>query len=225
MKAPITRGFPSLWHDRIRPHFWLKAFGSAAIMTGFFIAYFAVLRQPLGPAFEVPFTWLDSWIGFHPLSIIPYASLWIYVCLPSSVMKDFPALLVHAIGALVLCAVGLFIFLVWPTSTPPVDLDWSRYPGMSLIKSVDAAGNACPSLHAAFAVFAGLWLHRLMRELHAPRWMHAVNWIWALAILYSTIATRQHVAIDTLCGIVLGWMAARLNLRFTPAPHPCSASH
>lgn len=218
------RGLRALWRERLRPWFWLKVLGTAALMSTFFIAYFHVLRHPLGPPFEVPFTAPDRWIGFHPFALVPYVTLWVYVCLPSSLMRDLRELLVHGAGAVALCAVGLAIFAIWPTSTPVVDLDWSRYPGMELIKSVDAAGNACPSLHAAFAVFACLWLQSVLAGLRAPRRLHVLNVLWAIAILYSTIATRQHVFIDTLSGTAIGWLAARLNLRFLPVAAACSGS-
>lgn len=218
------RGFTALWRRCIRPWFWLKIAGTTVLMSGFFIAYFHILRHPLRAPVEIPFTAADHWIGFHAFALLPYVSLWVYVCLPSSLMPDFRRLLGHALGALGLCLVGLVIFAVWPTSTPRVDLDWTLYPGMELIKSVDAGGNACPSLHAAFAVFACLWLRNVLAGLRAPRWLHALNVFWAVAILYSTIATRQHVAIDTLSGTLIGWLAAWINLRLVPAPAACSGS-
>jgi membrane-associated phospholipid phosphatase len=95
---------------------------------------------------------------------------------------------------------------------------------MLFLKNVDAAGNACPSLHAAFAVFACLWFERVLQEMKRPHWVHVANVIWALAILYSTIATRQHVAIDTLAGSLLGWMVGRVNLKHGPALPSCTAS-
>ena len=39
------------------------------------------------------------------------------------------------------------------------------------------------------------------------------NWLWCLGILYSTIATRQHVAIDVAAGAVLGAVVAVCHLR------------
>jgi membrane-associated phospholipid phosphatase len=38
--------------------------------------------------------------------------------------------------------------------------------------------------------------------------VRALNWIWCLGILYSTVATRQHVFLDVLAGAALGAVIA-----------------
>ncbi len=88
---------------------------------------------------------------------------------------------------------------------------------MLFLKNVDASGNACPSLHVAFAVFAAGWLDRVLRRLHASQPALALNILWAVAIAYSTLATHQHVALDVLAGALLGWIFVRINLFVSPA--------
>lgn len=39
------------------------------------------------------------------------------------------------------------------------------------------------------------------------------NWTWCIGIIYSTLATRQHVTVDVLAGLMLGVLAAYLPLR------------
>jgi membrane-associated phospholipid phosphatase len=78
---------------------------------------------------------------------------------------------------------------------------------------MDASGNALPSLHVATAVFSGIWLHHLLRRFGAPPWILILNWAWCTGIVYSAMATRQHVAVDVLAGLVLGVLAAGLSLR------------
>ena len=60
----------------------------------------------------------------------------------------------------------------------------------------------------AFAVFTAVWFARILRELGASRLILAVNWLWCAGILYSTIATRQHVFLDVLAGAGLGLVVA-----------------
>ena len=79
-----------------------------------------------------------------------------------------PLLLFGAwIGAL--CLACLAVFWVFPTAVPAAGIDWSLHPEMAVIKGLDAAGNACPSLHVGSAVFAAAWLARLFRTIGAPR--------------------------------------------------------
>lgn len=84
--------------------------------------------------------------------------------------------------------------------------------GLALLEGVDTAGNACPSLHVAIAVYSALWLHAQLRQVGAGRNWLAANWTWCLAIVYSTLATKQHVALDALGGILLGSAGALVAL-------------
>ena len=107
---------------------------------------------------------------------------------------------------------GFFFFLFWPTAVPAANIDWEQNYGFSILKGVDAAGNACPSLHVATAVFSAVWLNRQLLEVGAPRIVRAFNWAWCVGIAYSTLATKQHVAVDMVAGVILGMIAASLSL-------------
>jgi membrane-associated phospholipid phosphatase len=78
---------------------------------------------------------------------------------------------------------------------------------------LDAAGNACPSLHVATAVFAAIWLDALLSEMRTGGVVRGANWAWCLGILYSAMATKQHVAIDVFAGAALGMVVAVLAVR------------
>jgi membrane-associated phospholipid phosphatase len=95
---------------------------------------------------------------------------------------------------------------------PSSDIVWSQHPLTAFLKNVDASGNACPSLHVAFAVFTLGWLHRLLHEMGAGLTIKTVNWLWCAAIVYSTIATRQHVVLDVVAGAALGAIIVTANL-------------
>lgn len=197
-------GWPREAGRRITAQLWLKSLGIPGFIALFFVAYFLLLHFPLFPVTVMPATALDRWIGFHPWAIVLYFSLWVYVCLPPALCDSRATLLSCLSAASGLSLVAMLVFLFWPTATPAFQIDWSRYPSFDFLKSADLARNACPSLHAGFAVFSGLWLARELRVLRAPAVMQVVNVVWCLAILYSTIATRQHVALDIYAGSGLG---------------------
>lgn len=185
-------------------------------MPAFFILYFYVLRHPVFPVTIMPLTVVDRLIGFHPEALSLYLSLWVYIPLAFVLQKDRRGLWSSGFAAILLSAAGLGIFFLWPTAVPDLGLDWSLYPSVAFLKDVDAAGNACPSLHVAFAVWAAFHVGSLMREMRAHASVHVANWLWCLAIIYSTIATGQHVAVDALAGAALGavvaipvWLRAR----------------
>jgi membrane-associated phospholipid phosphatase len=196
--------------------FWpVKVIGLTLGMTLFFAAYFCVLRHPLFPVTTMPFTAIDRLIPFQPEMLFVYLSLWFYVSLVPALLMDRRELISYALAAAGISVIGLGIFLMWPTTVNWPDADWSRYPAFAFLKSVDASGNACPSLHVAFAVFTAILLGRQLRQMGAGRAVRAFNWFWCLGILYSTVAIRQHVALDVLAGAGLGALAPAVQTRLT----------
>lgn len=187
--------------------------GTIVGMAAFFTAYFWLLRNPRSPVTVMPLTRIDELIPFQPEALVLYVSLWIYLSLAVALLRTGRELASHAIAAVNLSVVGLGIFLLWPTAVPARVSDWSDHPGWSFLHEIDAAGNACPSLHVAFAVLAAAWFHRVLRAMGAGRGAFLFNGTWCLAIIYSTLATRQHVFIDVAAGAMLGAAAAGLHWR------------
>ena len=184
------------------------------IMALFFIAYFQVLKHPLFPVTTMPLTALDRLIAFRPEALALYLSLWFYVSLAPALLGERREIMAYAAASVALGATGLGIFLLWPTTVSWPGVDWSQHPAFDILKSVDASGNACPSLHVAFAVFTAIGLNRLLRQMGAGKVVRACNWLWCLGILYSTVAIRQHVVLDVIAGAGLGAVVAAVHLRF-----------
>jgi len=199
---------PPFWPDQLRSrfaaHWLLKAWLIPLFMTGFFAGYFHLLRHPLFPVTIIPLTALDRLIMFRPAAVWIYASLWFYALLGAVILRGRREFFVYGVAVVTLTVVGFGTFLIWPNATPPPHADWALYPSFRFLETVDAAGNACPSLHVAFAVFTAVWLERLLRQGGASAVVRALNGAWCLAIVYSTLATKQHVAIDALAGTTLG---------------------
>ena len=226
MKIPSPQAIP--WYfqilERMKSQFFLKAIGISLFMWGFFSAYFYLLKHPVYPVTTMPLTALDVAVGFQPTTIFLYISLWLYVTLPPALQSTRRDLIYYGLAVAALCTVGLTSFFLWPTAVPATNIDWEQYYGFSILKGVDAAGNACPSLHVATAVFSGIWLNRVLYEIGAPRLVRVFNWFWCAGIVYSTLATKQHVALDMAAGAALGALAAALSLavisRYPPKRFP-----
>ena len=205
------------WHRQVAAtiplHLYLKGIGTTVFISVFFVGYFYVLRNPVYPPTVMPAIWLDRLIGFQPLALPVYLSLWLYVSLLPAFFSTRAELYRYGLSMMLMCVAGLCIFYFWPTAAPAPDIDWSRYPDMDFLKNIDAAGNACPSLHVATAFFSCIWFHHLLRRFGVPLWVHLFNWTWCIAIVYSTVAVRQHVAVDAIAGLVLGGASAWLSLR------------
>jgi membrane-associated phospholipid phosphatase len=200
----------------MRRHVALKTAGICALMWVFFIAYFHLLRHPVHPVTIMPLTALDRLVPFQPLALAAYVSLWLYIGIAPGLLLTLRELISYGLWIAALCLSGLACFYAWPTAVPPQVLDVSGYPGFALLQGVDAAGNACPSLHVASAMFTAIWVDHLLRHVQAPQVLRALNGSWFAAIAYSTLATKQHVALDVLAGAVLGIAFALPALHWRP---------
>jgi membrane-associated phospholipid phosphatase len=207
--APEAR-WPARCTQRLLHLWFFKAAGTAAFMGIFFYSYFAVLRSPVRPVTTMPTTWLDDGITFWPPAFYLYASLWVYTSLVPALQPSLLRLVAYGCGIGALCLTGLVIFTLFPTSVPFGFADWLVDPSLSLLRSLDMGGNACPSLHVATALFSAVCLRSLLQGLGAPRWVGLVNWIWCALIVYSTMAVKQHVFWDVVAGAALAAVFALL---------------
>jgi membrane-associated phospholipid phosphatase len=210
---------PTWTHElrlRMRRYFVIKTIGITAFTWLFFIGYFYVLRNPAYPVTLMPLTAIDHLIPLQPPLLIAYFSLWLYIGFAPALQLTFAELIAYAAWIISLCLTGLALFYFWPTAVPSRAPDASGFPGFALLQGVDAAGNACPSMHVAAAIFSAIWIEHLLRQMGAPRWLRITNAIWFAAIAYSTLAIKQHVLLDALAGALLGTVFALPSLRLRP---------
>lgn len=216
-KIMQQEGQQTPWYSQaavlISKHMYLKSIGTMLFISLFFSAYFYLLTYPTFPITVMPITLLDRLIDFQPVTLPLYLSLWFYVSLPPALLATRNELYKYGFAVAGTCIVALIIFYFWPTAVPATTINWVQYPDVDFLKDIDAAGNACPSLHVATAFFSGSWLHYLLRRLGAPRSILMLNWAWCIGIIYSTLAIRQHVVVDVVAGLALGGLMAYLSLR------------
>lgn len=204
--------WPQQLRQRVTTLWWLKALGTTVFMWVFFQFYFALLRDPAFAVTVMPDTCIDRAVVFSPHWVMVYFSLWIYVSLPGALQRDLTGLLWHGASALLMCTVGLAFYYWYPTTFIQPLVDWSTQPLGRILQSMDAPGNAFPSMHVAYALFAWAWIRHELNEMQVPRWLHGLNLLWCMAIGYSTLATKQHVWWDVLAGIALGLTAGWLAI-------------
>lgn len=207
----------AVWPPELRRRLisaWVsKMLATTLGISAFFVAYFWVLHFPQETVTTMPLTALDRLVPIAPQALPLYLSLWVYVSIGPALLRDGRDLAAYGAATFVLSAAGLGIFLLWPTMTPDFGVDWSRYPSMAFLKRVDVTANACPSLHVAFAVFTGIRLDRLLRDIGLGRTLQALSVLWCAGIVYSTVAVRQHVVLDVAAGAALGAVIAWTSLR------------
>jgi membrane-associated phospholipid phosphatase len=221
-QLPAAPPPPRVWTTeiglRMRRMLALKLVGITAFTWLFFIAYFHLLRHPIHPVAVMPLTALDHLIPFQPQALFVYLSLWLYIGTAPGLQMRFLELVVYGLWAAALCLTGLACFYLWPTQVPPLLIDVTGFAGFATLQGVDAAGNACPSMHVAIAMFTVIRLEDVLRRAGAPAGLRVVNRIWFVAIVASTLLVKQHVVLDVVAGALMGIAFAWPSMRWRPAP-------
>jgi hypothetical protein len=203
--------------ERMRWQFPLKLVGTSVVIGLFFVAYLRLLHHPGFAVTTMPVTAIDRLIPFQPSALFVYLTLWLYVGAGPGLQRNLPDLVACGAWITAMCLTGLAIFYVWPTQVPPLQLDVTGFAGFALLQGIDAAGNACPSMHVAAGTFTLVRVAQVLRQAGAPAWLHLLNAAWFAAIVYSTLAIKQHVLLDALAGALLGGAFALASLRWRPA--------
>jgi membrane-associated phospholipid phosphatase len=202
--------------NRIRKGFFRTTI-STTLLTGlFFIAYFWVQRHPAFTPIMMPQTALDLSIPFQPPALLAYVSVWIYIGFGPGLQRTVREFTVYGLWLCGLCVIGLAIFYFWPTQVPRTVLAATNFPGFAMLHRIDESSNACPSMHVAVAVFTAVRVDEVLRSMRVPLQPRLINAGWFAAIVYSTLAIKQHLLIDVGAGACLGLIFALMSLRWRP---------
>jgi membrane-associated phospholipid phosphatase len=203
--------------NRIRKGFFRTTI-STTLLTGlFFIAYFWVQRHPAYTPVMMPQTVLDLSIPFQAPALLAYVSVWIYIGFGPGLQRTVREFTVYGLWLCGLCISGLGIFYFWPTQVPRAVFAATNFPGFVMLHQIDESSNACPSMHVAVAVFTVVRLDEVLRSMRVPTQLRLINAGWFGAIVYSTLAIKQHLLIDVAAGACLGLIFALMSLRWRPS--------
>jgi hypothetical protein len=203
--------------ERVRAHWGDKVRMFGLLAVGIVVPYFSLQRGQLFPARAPIVTPLDGWFPFEPA----WAPAYLSVCL---LVPLFPLLALrredvwrYLRGLVVLCLPCFAFFLFFPMPGPRPEA--AGVGGVyGWIVGVDATWNAFPSLHAGLVLYSFLYGQRAIGADLSPRARHAVgalSALWGAAILYGTLATKQHWVADLPPAFVLAWVAHRWAWRET----------
>jgi hypothetical protein len=185
------------------------------LAAGICAPYFALQRVEWFPLRAPPVMQIDRAVAFEPGYVWAYLSIALLVPLAPALAASRDALRRYALGLFLLCAPCFAAFALFPVEgpRPPQLPDHGMY---RLIVSLDRPTNSMPSLHAGLVVYSLLFGLRVLREA-LPARRHAaaalIGCAWAVLILYSTLATKQHWALDLPPGAALAAGAHALAWR------------
>jgi membrane-associated phospholipid phosphatase len=194
------------WWQRFRALWRTKLCLTLALSVWFWTFYLFLSRHALFPCHALPMIFLDRWAGFRP-----YPWAWIYESnflitgIIPWLMTSRAELRRYATGFLLLSSLSFAVFALFPVASPrPASLEENAT--LIFITRVDGPLNAFPSLHAGCLVYTIALARRLFgRQMHPV--VLTILVAWALLILFATLATKQHYALDLLAGGLIGWAA------------------
>jgi membrane-associated phospholipid phosphatase len=201
---------------RLRAHLGRKIAVWLGLAVGICVPYFTLQRVHVFPVREVPPLPLDRWIPFDPGWIWAYVSIALLVPLAPLLAAQRAELTRYAKGLALLCVACFAAFLLFPVWGPrPAEIA-GRHALYALIASYDRPANSLPSLHAGLTAYSLLFAWRVLRGdlgRAARAAVAATGALWGALILYSTLATRQHWAIDVPAGALVAIAAHALVWR------------
>lgn len=152
--------------------------------------------------------------------LIPFDSRWVYIYLGAfpfwaagyvlmARQDRWRSLLTGALGAKLVCGV---LFLLIPSTNVRPEVTGSGLSDtlLRLVYALDPPLDLFPSIHCLESWFCvlGVWGRK-----EIPRWYRLFSGVFALLIVCSTLATRQHVLADVLAGVLLAQGFFALSLR------------
>jgi membrane-associated phospholipid phosphatase len=148
---------------------------------------------------KIPF--ISNFIWIYSLSY--YAIIGLVIITVPSIEKGME----YIFGGLVLLTVQCIIFYFIPSTVPE---SWRKYHiesksarFLKLVQRFDVGRNCMPSMHMSVAMYVSLLLFPILSY---------YSFIFVLIIGISCLFVKQHVLLDLLPGIALGWLVHTIVL-------------
>ncbi len=193
---------------RIFANIFDKLFLSVALYIVVLGPYFLAQTLAGNNATVMPVGLVEELIPFKPELAWVYLSIIFYLGIGPFLTDDRRELYCYAFGVSLQAVLAFLIFISFPTASPrpePVCGDCLY----AFLTAVDRPFNSFPSLHAALTLYSFLWANRVLSQISKIPYVRLGIAIWGAAILYATIATRQHVFIDIVAGVIMAAVTYR----------------
>lgn len=182
----------------------------------YFLPQWLAWRTPV----QLPMTIIDRIVPFDPGWVYVYVSMYVMLLIPPLLTTRGEPLWRYTIGATIMFVAAAVFFILWPVEYPRPALTGVAPWVYHIVISLDRPVNSIPSLHAGLLAYTLFFAARALDDLPAGvrRTILLVGTAWSTAILYATLATKQHYLLDLPAGVLLAWAAHALAWRGAARP-------
>ncbi len=181
--------------------------------AAFCVPYFSLQRLRPIEGRVLPFFWLDHVLSISSPWVVVYQSAYLPIFGVPFLLTTRAEIAAWLRGFFVICLPAFITFYIEPVLAPAPRALSDNFL-LSFVQLYDGQINCFPSLHAALSTYAaalGLQLNRQHRNSNTVRALLKGGLIIATAaILLSTVATKQHYAVDLIAGVLLGLVGFRV---------------
>jgi membrane-associated phospholipid phosphatase len=186
------------------------------------VPYYWLQHHRLFPVTVMPLAPVDEWIQFNDSAVWLYLSLFALMPVAPMQFLNTDQLRRYAIGVAGMSLIADLFFFFSPTAVLRPDVETTNL-GYHYLTMFVSPANACPSLHASMAAFSALCYEQVAPHMRRQQLWRIVLWIWAVGVIYATLATKEHVSLDAAAGFLLGSATYFWAFRFKPSAAEHSA--
>jgi membrane-associated phospholipid phosphatase len=189
--------------QRLSSHLYLKLGLAVFLNLWALVPFFFLQHRILFQIHRMPFTFVDRWIPFDDRAVGLYLSLFLLMPMGPLLMVKRSDLLRYGLGVAMMSLTANTIFFLLPTAFPRPDVPQASMLYAWLTSRVTPL-NDFPSLHAAMTLYSALCCDRVLRQVTRKQSLRLGTWVWSVAVIYATLAIKEHLAVDALGGAMLG---------------------
>lgn len=176
------------------------------------VPYFLLEYFPIFPVHVLTPSAFDDYITFNDVSMWGYQSLYLFIFIRAFSFKEKKRLIDFA-NTFVLCAwLSFVVFFFYPTLCPRPEVAHTHWMYREFIK-YEKPLNAFPSMHVSLVITTFMFT---LNDKHVGLFYKFFGGIWTLWIIYTTMQSKQHVALDVVGGIVVFTLAFWLHKTKAP---------
>jgi len=187
-----------------------KVFCEVAVFV--IVPYFLLEYFPVFPIHLLKPSSFDDLIQFNDVSIWGYQSLYLYILIRAFSIQEKNNLIDFAATFTLAAWLSFVVFFFYPTLCPrpnPTNTHWMYSEFIKYEKPL----NAFPSMHVSLVLTSFIFT---LNDKKVNVLIKILGGIWTLWIIFSTLQSKQHVALDIVGGTLVFGIAYWLHKFYSP---------